>query len=595
MRIVGEQFEINGKETPIYSGAIHYFRSMPEQWEDLLKKLKLAGFNTVETYVCWNMHEPKPGEFCFDGMLDIAKFLQIAKDMELNVIFRPGPYICAEWDLGGLPAWLLADKNMRIRCMHQPYLDRVEIFYKRLFEEVSPFFSANGGNIIAVQIENEYGHYGSDKNYLNWVKDLVRKLGCEELVFTSDGNNEAAIAGGTLPDVYKTLNFGSKAKTAFAPLEKFQKNMPLFCMEFWCGWFDEYGVKHHTRDAQSVVAEVKDFLEMNASFNVYMFHGGTNFGFTPGANFDVKYKPTITSYDYCAILNEWGDYTPAYHAVREVMLEHQNLPKEELPPSPKRIHVGDVPLTQRTSIWNQMYKIGTKHEVPMPEPMECLGQNTGYIHYRTTICGDWGDTWVLLKELHDFAYVYRNGVFEKWVDTRKWNLAKRLMGSEGVKMKDLKDGDVLDIFVDAMGHVNFGEHMIDRKGLSAVRLFNMKSMEMRACMNFEVNCLPFDNIDQVDFDYEEESMKNMPQYPCFIKGEFETPEKGVCFVDTKGLTKGCIFVNGFNLGRYWKAGPQQTLYIPKEILKDKNEIIIFEQEKCEISSVNISDQMIWSK
>ena len=326
--IKGKDFLLNGNKINIYSGAMHYFRTLPEYWEDRLTKIKLCGFNTVETYTCWNLHEPKKGVYNFDGMLDLERFIQIAQKVGLYVIVRPGPYICAEWDFGGLPAWLLADRNLRLRCNNEIYKQHVEDWFAVLFAKIKPYLEANGGNVIMMQVENEYGSYGNDTEYLEWVKSLYAKFEMDVMLFTADGNWCNMLSGGSVDGVYKVLNFGSNAKGAFGALNGYQEDMPLFCGEFWCGWFDHWGEKHHTRGSMSVVNEIKDFLSMDANFNVYMFHGGTNFDFWAGSNYDKnKIHPTITSYDYCAFLTEWGDYTPAYHAVRDVMHTHLGLEK----------------------------------------------------------------------------------------------------------------------------------------------------------------------------------------------------------------------------------------------------------------------------
>lgn len=585
--VQSDNFLLEGKETKIYSGAVHYFRSLPEQWEDILQKLKLAGFNTVETYMCWNLHEPEPGKFCFEGNLDICRFLDIAKRLGLYAILRPGPYICAEWDMGGLPAWLLKDKNMRIRCMHEPYLEHVKRYLTKTMELLDAYQLSNGGNVIAMQIENEYGHYGSDHTYLRYLKELMESLGCKELLFTSDGKNKVALAGGTLPDVFKTLNFGSGAKHAFQTLEHVPHSGPNMCMEFWCGWFDSWGKKHHTRKPEDVIKEIRDFLDMGASFNMYMFHGGTNFGFMAGANHIIHFTPTTTSYDYHAVLTESGDYTPVYHQLRKVMLEHQGLKETPLPPSPTYIHVGPVELTEYASLLDQLPAIGTHHQSPMPESMEYYGQSRGYIHYRTSIDGDWGNAMLLLQDLHDYCYVFRNGIFVKKVTPKKFKLVHLLTDCEGVWLKDLKQGETLDLFVDAMGHVNFGDRIVERKGISDVRLIG--KMQTRSLMNFDVYTLPMDDLSNLTFDQEKTSL------PGFLKGSFETEKPGHCYVKLTGFTKGCVWINGFHLGRYWNIGPQQTLYVPESILKQKNEIIVFEQESYKVPSVEIINHPVWGK
>ena len=586
MKIENNSFVIDGKKINIYSGAIHYFRSMPDRWEDLLLKLKAAGLNTVETYVAWNLHERKEGEFDFSGRCDVKRFLETARKLGLYVIFRSGPFICAEWDMGGLPPWLLKDRNMKIRCSYKPYLDYVERYMRRLFDEIRPELSTNGGNIIAVQIENEYGHYGSDKEYMAWLRDLYIELGCkDELLFTSDDKSLVAIKAGMLDGVYETLNFGSGAATAFDSLKGIQDDAPKMCMEFWCGWFDYWGGKHHTRDAKKVMEEIRSFLDMGASFNFYMFHGGTNFGFYSGANSVVKYHPVTTSYDYNAVLTETGDYTPLYHALRKEMISRGLAEEMPLPPAPTYVSLGEVQLTQYASLFDQLDNAAEKIESKYVESMEHFGQNNGYIHYRARVTADRGKTMIMIGDLHEYADVYVNGVFKKHLYSRKKNLFYRLSGYHGVYLKEVKEGDIIDIFVDAMGHVNFGAHITDRKGISDLRILSVP--QSRSFMNIEIYCLDMEDLSKITYD-------NVPKKcPAFLKGSFKADKKGECYLDMRGFTKGFVKINGFNIGRYWNKGPQLALYIPSSLLKDENEIIIFEEKAYKQAKVTITDHPIW--
>ena len=418
------EFKMNGESFRIYSGSMHYFRIMPEYWEDRLIKLKAAGFNTVETYVCWNMHEPKKGEFDFTGRFDIRRFIKTAQKVGLYAIVRPGPYICAEWDFGGLPAWLLKDRNMRLRCAYPDYLQHVSDFYHRLFEEIGDLQQSEGGNIIAMQVENEYGSYGNDKEYLRYIEKLMLDCGAKVMLFTSDGDDNSMLSGGMLPDLFKTLNFGSRTAVIFNALERFHETAPKMCTEFWCGWFDHWGEEHHTRGSDSVSDEIKAFLDIDASFNFYMFHGGTNFGFTAGANYYDEYQPTVTSYDYCALLTEWGDYTPAYHAVRELLLKAQNLPETELPASPELQNIGKVALGESTSIMSNLDNLGERHRVPLPESMEYFGQNSGMIYYETKLEQIYNPHSLRVAHVHDTAYVYIDGEPKAKIDRRDENKIK---------------------------------------------------------------------------------------------------------------------------------------------------------------------------
>lgn len=587
LEIKNKEFYMNGKPFKIYSGAMHYFRILPEYWEDRLTKLKLAGFNTVETYVCWNLHEPKPNEFCFDGLLDIVKFIETAKKVGLYCIVRPGPYICAEWDFGGLPAWLLKDKNMQIRCNYPDYLSCVERFYKKLLPMLVPHLETNGGNIIAMQVENEYGSYGNDKEYLKFIESLMNECGIDVLYFTSDGNWKNMLSGGSLPHIYKVLNFGSKAKTAFNCLKDFENSGPNMCGEFWCGWFDHWGDKHHTRDASSVGKEIKDFLDIGASFNFYMFHGGTNFGFTAGANQNPgkAYEPTVTSYDYCALLNEWGDYTPAYHEIREILCAYQGIEMTELPESPKLQTIGNVELTEFASLFDNLSNIAEKHYAPVPESMEYFNQNFGLIYYETVISGKYDISPLNIKGVHDFGYVYFDDKYKKRISRLEYTSESKGLkalfskkNSGKFLMSAINGNRKIGVLVDAMGRVNYGEHMTDRKGITDIYIGNQRQM------GYDVYTIPLDNLDKLEYKADKKEV------PLFLKGSFKAESNKDCFVHPNGFKKGYVWVNGFNLGRYWEIGPQKSLYLPGALLKEENEIIVLEMEGFSNPTVSITDK-----
>ena len=592
LEIKNKKFYMDSKPFDIYSGAMHYFRTVPEYWEDRLTKLKAAGFNTVETYVCWNLHEKKPGEFDFSGILDIEKYLEIAQKVGLYAIVRPGPYICAEWDFGGLPAWLLKDKNMQIRCMYPDYLKCVERFYKELLPRLVPHLESHGGNIIAMQVENEYGSYGNDKDYLRYVEKLTRDCGIDCLLFTSDENTNNMISGGSLPDIYKVLNFGSRSRTAFNVLKDFENDGPNMCGEFWCGWFDHWRDKHHTRNSLEIVNEIKGFIDNGASFNIYMFHGGTNFGFTAGANHNQGhgYEPTVTSYDYCAMLTEWGDYTPAYHAVRKLLCEKQGIEPPELPESPKLQSIGKVELTETASLFENLDNIGEKHHVPVPEGMEYFGQNFGLIYYETTLKGKYNASPMYVKNVHDFAEVYFDGEKKTSIDrtlysvegktTLKDVIFKKKKGESSPFLMPALSGErKIGVLVDTMGRVNYGGNMLDRKGISDIYL------GIQRLMNYDVWTLPLDNLDKLKY-----SSSVKKEEPVFLKGSFKTDSKADCFIHLDGFNRGCVYINGFNLGRFWKVGPQKSLYIPGTLLKDENEIIVFNIGGYSKPTVSITDK-----
>ena len=590
--IRGDQFYLDGKPFVVRAGAIHYFRVPREYWKDRLEKLKACGLNTVETYVSWNLHEKKQGEYDFSDMLDIREFISIARQLGLYVIVRPGPYICAEFDCGGFPAYLYKDKNINLRCCDDKYLEYVKVWYARLFKEFVDLQITKGGNIIAMQIENEYGSYGNDKEYILAIKKIMEDLGADCLLFTADGGgNNAYVSGGGVDGVYTALTFGSRVNTAFDCL-KGRSFGPKCCMEFWDGWFEHWGDEQHHRPVDELMAEMKDFLDNDISFNLYMFHGGTNFAFTAGANMVHGYEPTVTSYDYGAPIGEYGNYTPFYTALREELLKRDGLTDEQrpLPPAPQTQNIGKVELTEFASLKGNLDNLSTEIKSTCPLSFADMDMTNGYAYYSTEIEGRytageetdlWGNTSITLCNLNDLGYLYLDG---KYKGRYYRNDAKQL---HNLAMHDVKhqsfDGKLkVEVFVDAMGGVNYGPFFGEQKGLGALMMFQ------QYVYHWKCRALPMDNLDKLCYDG-----KN--QVPCFLKGKFNANKKD-CFVKLDGFTKGFVTVNGKNLGRYWIEGPQQTLYLPGCWLKDgENEIIVFEQEGFSEPVIEIIDHPILGK
>ncbi|NLM26237.1 MAG: beta-galactosidase [Firmicutes bacterium] len=571
LTVKDDKFFLNDQPFTLLSGAIHYFRVVPEYWRDRLLKLKACGLNTVETYVAWNIHEPQPGQFNFSGMADIVAFIELAAEIGLYVIIRPGPYICAEWDLGGLPAWLLKDPNMKLRSSYQPYLTAVDRFYDQLIPKLAALQSTNGGPILAMQVENEYGSYGNDTKYLSYLKDGLINRGINVPLFTSDGPTDWMLQGGTLTDVLKTANFGSRAKENFAKLLEYQPNLPLVCMEFWIGWFDHWGGPHHTRDATDMANTLRDILASGGHFNFYMFHGGTNFGFYNGANCHDKYQPTITSYDYDALLTEAGDFTEKYYAARQVLEESGHPATVKLPEPIKKINYGQVELTSYSPLFSALPIISQSKYSLHPQSMEMFDQYYGFIHYRTEISGPREKNRLKIHDVRDRAYVFVNQEFQGII-----------MRSENEQLEiDIPAaGAVLDILVENMGRVNYGNHLHDRKGIT-----HGVSLNGQFLHNWDIFSLPLDNVEKLPFN------QTKPAIPGFFKGTFTIEKIGDTFLSLPGWGKGVCFINGFNLGRYWEIGPQKTLYIPGPLLKQgENEVIIFELEKFTTPFVYLQDK-----
>lgn len=572
-------FFIDGKPFRLFSGAMHYFRVLPEYWDDRFRKMRAAGFNGVETVMCWNLHEPKEGEFDFSGMLDIVKFINTAAKYGMYVIIRPGPYTCGEWDFGGFPTWLLKDKNLRLRCDNEKYMAKVEKYFKKVFSLLAPLQITNGGNLIAMQIENEYGSYGNDKSYLMHIEQIYRENGINVPLFTSDGNCNYMLSGGTLPHIYKTLNFGSNAMNAFKALDKMQSYLPKTCMEFWCGWFDHWGEMHHKRNPLQVEREIANLINSGANLNIYMFHGGTNFNFWAGANYARKYQPTVTSYDDAALLNEYGDYTKAYYRVRKLLLTEQGLPLDTpLPKRPELQNIGAVKLSERGDLWENLTLLGEKHFSATPESMEYFGQNFGYILYKKVLKGSYPSQTLYVSGVHDIAYLRINGKLIKTYD-RTENGKKHCYDGFKAVLPPVNGEMLIEILVEGMGRVNYGHEMEDdRKGIQKARL------AMQTLFEWDIYTLPFDNLEKA-------KLSGATDFaPSILKGKFKAELGKDCFVDMKGFKKGFVTVNGFNIGRYWARGPQRSLYLPAPLLKEENEIIVVEQEGYKQASLNISDK-----
>lgn len=574
--VVGNAFVYNGQPIRLLSGAVHYFRIVPEYWEDRLLKLKAFGLNTIETYIPWNLHEPQEGVFEFAGIADVVSFIQLAGSLGLHVIVRPSPYICAEWEFGGLPAWLLADQNMRLRSYDTAYLDKVDAYYDVLLPLLQPLLCTQGGPIIAMQIENEYGSYGNDTAYLQYIQEAMVIRGMDVLLFTSDGPEDFMLQGGMVPGVLATVNFGSNATSAFDKLKQYQPDAPLMVMEFWDGWFDHWMEPHQTRSAQDTADAVAEIMRYEqASINFYMFHGGTNFGFYNGANHIKQYEPTVGSYDYGALLNEQGQPTDKFFAIREVLGQYIDLPELELPAPIPTANYGTVTLHEYSPLFQNVDVLTTAITSSSPEPMEKLGQAYGFILYSTIVKGPRAEMELVLQQVSDRAIIYIDeqyqGVVERWSPST-------------IPLAIPEQGIRLDILVENMGRINYGPYLRDPKGITeGVRHGNA------FLYDWTIYPLPLDSLH--DLVYTQADTLSAPLHqPAFYRGIFHIQSVADTFLRVDGWVKGVVFLNGFNLGRYWERGPQQTLYIPAPLLKQgDNELILFELHGYQQLQVQLVD------
>lgn len=589
-----KKFYLDGEEFVIRSGAFHYFRALPEYWEDIMQKMKALGLNTLETYIPWNLHEPKKGQYDFTGTLDLVKFVRTAEQVGLKVLLRAGPYICAEVDNGGLPAWLLKKEyNVRLRCKTEPYLTFLKGWFDVLLPMIKPLLDTNGGPVIALAVENEYGSFGDDFEYLKEVEKVYRDAGMDCLLFNSDGATRYHIGTGR-PGIHMTaaVDFGEIASyEKFRPVDEFDPDAPHFVAEYWCGNFTDWGFAENAKVAPEVTQKTFDyFASTDTSFNIYMVFGGTNFGFMNGAQDCVmgegRYCPVVTSYDYDAAISEWTGYTEKYAIIQQALKKYYPNGMPEMPKSPKLQTVGKVAMTQSAALFDNL-QIGRTQKSVVAEPMEEYDQATGYILYKKTFDYDTECNAIKLKGVRDRAYVFLNGKL----------IGIRMRSEDESPMKldyHIRTGDTLEVLVENMGRLCYGEELMagDRKGITEGIILSRHwggdvHHPGKMLFNWDVTCLEFEDISGVQYQPHTET-----PCPAFFKGTFKAENRNSCFVHFENFTKGLIFVNGFHLGRYWERGPLTALYIPGKLLKEENEIVIFEAEglkgepSVEINAVN---------
>ncbi len=561
------EFLLDGKPFQIISGELHYARIPKEYWRHRLQMARGMGLNTITTYVFWNYHETAPGIFDFRSEnRDLAAFIRLAQEEGLWVIVRPGPYVCAEWDFGGYPGWLLRDNDLIVRSNDRRFLDASRSYLKRLGDEIGSLQITKGGPIIMVQVENEYGSYGSDKMYMGRILNDVRNAGFDVPYFTADGPTQCknGYVDGVLPAINGDYNPQSVRDTVM----KYNHGQgPFFVPEFYPGWLDHWGEKKSVVPVDDFIGKFEQLLTEGISVNLYMFHGGTNFVFMNGANHGGHFQPQPTSYDYDAPLDESGIPTPKYYRMRDVIKRH--LPAgTEVPDVPKLNPIITIPQVSLTASANVFESLPQPVHAEKPLAMEELGQSYGYILYRTTISGH-EEASLVINDLRDYATVY--------LDRTKIGSLDRRHKQKKLTFDLNSESATLDILVENGGRINYGELLPEnRKGILGQITLNGSELT-----GWDIYTLPMDDPSRLQY-----SNQDGMGEPTFYRGSFSLDNVGDTYLSLRGWGKGCAWINGHNLGRYWYIGPQQTLYVPGVWLrKGDNEVIVFEMEETGFHSV----------
>jgi beta-galactosidase len=561
-------FLLDGAPLQMISCEMHPARIPAEYWQHRIRMAKAMGCNTIAAYIFWNYHEPAEGRFDFTtGNHDIARFIRTVQEEGLWVILRPGPYVCAEWDFGGIPPYLLRDPELKVRCLYPRYMEAAERYIERLARVVRPLLVTSGGPIVLVQIENEYGSYGNDRNYTGRLRDAWRQNGIDVPFFTADGPTPYMLEAGHVQGAAIGLDSGSNEKhwdlaRSIAP------GLPIFSSETYPGWLTHWGEKWARPSLPDLLKEVTFLLGAKKSFNFYVAHGGTNFGFTAGANSGGKgYEPDVTSYDYDAPISEQGRATPKYEALRDLIASY--LPKgTTLPAEPAPVPAVDIPefpMKAHASLWNHL---PPAIQSVQPRPFEMYGQNQGLVLYRTKLVGRKSGR-LQIADLHDYALVF--------VDGRQVGALDRRLGEKTIDLpRTESEMPVLDILVEGMGHINFAQELVDRKGIT-----DRVTLSGMTLMNWEVFLLPLNDAWVTSLPA---GAVDAARPGTFFRGTFQLDKPADTFIDMTGYRKGVVWVNGHNLGRYWDIGPQKRLYCPASWLKaGPNEVIVFDLHKTDAS------------
>ncbi len=556
-----KDFLLDNKPFLIISGEMHPARIPKEYWRQRIQMAKAMGCNTIAAYIFWNYHEQKANVFDFKTEnRNVAEFISTCQQEGMWVLLRPGPYVCAEWDLGGIPPYLLKYPDIKLRCMDPRYINAAKRYIEHLAKEVAPLQCVNGGPILMVQIENEYGSYGNDKNYLEALGKTWLANGIKVPFYTGDGATAYMLEAGHIKGTAIGLDSGS-SDDDFAKATKSDPDVPAFSNETYPGWLTHWGEQWQRPDTNDLKKELEYLLKNKKSFNLYVVHGGTNFGFTAGANAfsATEYQPAITSYDYDAPINEQGQATAKYFMLRNLIARYVDYKIPNLPQPIPTIDIPPITMKYMTTIWNHL-------PVPViavqPKPMEAFDQNQGLILYRTKLVGHHSGK-LTITEPHDLALIFLDGKFIDTVfrDGGRWmvNLPKTNV-----------DNPTLDILVEGMGHINFAQYMVDRKGITDRVTLNGMTL-----MNWEIFSLPMDATYVTNAASQDRGITD--RQGVLFKGNFTLTKTGDTYFNLSSYMKGMIYVNGHNLGRYWNIGPQQHLYCPASWLKKgDNEVIVFD-------------------
>ena len=555
------EFLLDNKPFQIISGELHPARIPIEYWRHRIQMAKALGCNTISAYIFWNFHEPEEGVFDFEnGNHNIAEFFRLVQEEGMWLIIRPGPYVCAEWEFGGIPPYLLRIPDLKVRCLDSRYMAAAERYMKKLAEVLKPFLVTNGGPVLMMQIENEFGSYGNDRPYLVKLKQIWTDNGIDVPFFTGDGATTQMLEGGTLPGCAVGLDPGTR-KEDFDLAARINPGVPVFSSETYPGWLTHWGEKWARTDTSEILKDIRFLMDNKKSFNLYMLHGGTNFGFTAGANSGGKgYEPDVTSYDYDAPVNEQGMATPKYMAIRKLLESY--LPKGRfLPPIPAPVRSAEIPqinVSVFTSVWDNLPAPVSSVQ---PKTFEACNQDYGFAVYSTELTGQKSGK-LTVNDIHDYATVFLNGNYVGSLDRRE--------GTNSIDLPETaSEHPLLEILVEGMGRINFGKDIIDRKGITDKVTLNGITL-----MNWKVYNLPMDE----KFIYNlRSSSKNPGKRGIFFRSTFYFIDSGDTYFDMTGYKKCMVWINGHNLGRYWDIGPQKRLFCPASWLRQgANEIMIFD-------------------